>query len=580
MRKTKIVCTLGPSTDTAEVLRNMLLSGMNVARFNFSHGSHEEHKKRLDTLKALREEMDLPVATLLDTKGPEIRLRTFEGGAAVLTEGQEFTLTTNDRQGGVDGCSVTYRDLPGDVVPGGTILLDDGLIRLTVLRVDGPDVVCRVENGGRIKDRKGVNLPGQHLSMPYVSAQDREDILFGVEQGFDFIAASFVRTADDVREIRRLLDEADSSIQIIAKIENQEGVSNLAEILSVADGIMVARGDMGVEIDFTEIPIIQKDMIAQCVAAGKPVITATQMLDSMMENPRPTRAEITDVANAIYDGTSAIMLSGETAAGKYPVEAVQTMDAIALRTEADINYAKRMRNLPGSSRLSIAAATAHAACTTAMDIGADAILTVSQSGATARLVSRFRPGTTVVACLLSERVQRQMALYWGVVPLLMPYAQNTDQLIEFAIQAAEKAELVKQGDLVVITAGVPVGVSGTTNMIKVHLVGGALLNAVGVGASNASGPLCVCRSLEDVAAKFRPGDVLVVPYTTNDLLPYIRQAAAVISEESGTNGHAATVGLTLGKAVIVGAAGAVQRLKDGAMVSVDCARGVVQTLPQ
>ena len=578
MRKTKIVCTLGPATDREGVLRQMLEAGMNVARFNFSHGSHAEHKGRLDALKALRAELGLPVAAMLDTKGPEVRLKSFAAGSVMLRTGQEFTLTTRDIVGDEQGCSITYADLPGDVKAGDTILLDDGLVRLTVLETTAADVRCRVENDGAMKNNKGVNVPGIRLSMPYMSQRDREDILFGVEQGFDFIAASFVRTADDVREIRRLLDEADSSIQIIAKIENQEGVSNLAEILSVADGIMVARGDMGVEIDFTEIPIIQKDMIAQCVAAGKPVITATQMLDSMMENPRPTRAEITDVANAIYDGTSAIMLSGETAAGKYPVEAVQTMDAIALRTEADINYAKRMRNLPGSSRLSIAAATAHAACTTAMDIGADAILTVSQSGATARLVSRFRPGTTVVACLLSERVQRQMALYWGVVPLLMP--QNTDQLIEFAIQAAEKAELVKQGDLVVITAGVPVGVSGTTNMIKVHLVGGALLNAVGVGASNASGPLCVCRSLEDVAAKFRPGDVLVVPYTTNDLLPYIRQAAAVISEESGTNGHAATVGLTLGKAVIVGAAGAVQRLKDGAMVSVDCARGVVQTLPQ
>lgn len=580
MRKTKIVCTLGPATDREGVLRQMLEAGMNVARFNFSHGSHAEHKGHLDALKALRAELGLPVAAMLDTKGPEVRLKSFAAGSVMLRTGQEFTLTTRDIVGDEQGCSITYADLPGDVKAGDTILLDDGLVRLTVLETTAADVRCRVENDGAMKNNKGVNVPGIRLSMPYMSQRDREDILFGVEQGFDFIAASFVRTADDVREIRRLLDEADSSIQIIAKIENQEGVSNLAEILSVADGIMVARGDMGVEIDFTEIPIIQKDMIAQCVAAGKPVITATQMLDSMMENPRPTRAEITDVANAIYDGTSAIMLSGETAAGKYPVEAVQTMDAIALRTEADINYAKRMRNLPGSSRLSIAAATAHAACTTAMDIGADAILTVSQSGATARLVSRFRPGTTVVACLLSERVQRQMALYWGVVPLLMPYAQNTDQLIEFAIQAAEKAELVKQGDLVVITAGVPVGVSGTTNMIKVHLVGGALLNAVGVGASNASGPLCVCRSLEDVAAKFRPGDVLVVPYTTNDLLPYIRQAAAVISEESGTNGHAATVGLTLGKAVIVGAAGAVQRLKDGAMVSVDCARGVVQTLPQ
>ena len=579
MRKTKIVCTLGPATDSDGVLREMLESGMNVARFNFSHGSHEEHKRRLDALKALREELGLPVAAMLDTKGPEVRLRSFADGAVALKTGGEFTLTTRDVAGDERICSVTYADLPGDVKPGNTILLDDGLVRLTVLETTSTDIRCRVENDGVMKNNKGVNVPGIRLSMPYMSQRDREDILFGVEQGFDFIAASFVRTAADVREIRRLLDEAGSSIQIIAKIENQEGVSNLTEILSVADGIMVARGDMGVEIDFTEIPIIQKDMIAQCVAAGKPVITATQMLDSMVENPRPTRAEITDVANAIYDGTSAIMLSGETAAGKYPVDAVKTMDAIARRTEADINYAKRMRNLTGSARLSIAAATAHAACTTALDIGADAIITVSQSGATARLVSRFRPGSTVVACLLSEQVRRQMALYWGVVPLLMPYAQNTDQLIDFAVRAAEEAGLVKQGDLVVLTAGVPVGVSGTTNMIKVHLIGGALLNAVGIGAKNASGRLCVCASPEEVADKFRPGDVLVVPYTTNDLLPYIRHAAAVISEESGVNSHAATVGLALDKAVIVGASGAVHRLKDGTMVSVDCARGVVQTLP-
>ena len=579
MRKTKIVCTLGPATDSDGVLREMLESGMNVARFNFSHGSHEEHKRRLDALKALREELGLPVAAMLDTKGPEVRLRSFADGAVALKTGGEFTLTTRDVAGDERICSVTYADLPGDVKPGNTILLDDGLVRLTVLETTSTDIRCRVENDGVMKNNKGVNVPGIRLSMPYMSQRDREDILFGVEQGFDFIAASFVRTAADVREIRRLLDEAGSSIQIIAKIENQEGVSNLTEILSVADGIMVARGDMGVEIDFTEIPIIQKDMIAQCMDAGKPVITATQMLDSMVENPRPTRAEITDVANAIYDGTSAIMLSGETAAGKYPVDAVKTMDAIARRTEADINYAKRMRNLTGSARLSIAAATAHAACTTALDIGADAIITVSQSGATARLVSRFRPGSTVVACLLSEQVRRQMALYWGVVPLLMPYAQNTDQLIDFAVRAAEEAGLVKQGDLVVLTAGVPVGVSGTTNMIKVHLIGGALLNAVGIGGKNASGRLCVCASPEEVADKFRPGDVLVVPYTTNDLLPYIRHAAAVISEESGVNSHAATVGLALDKAVIVGASGAVHRLKDGTMVSVDCARGVVQTLP-
>ena len=576
MRKTKIVCTLGPATDRDGILREMLLAGMNVARFNFSHGSHEEHKGRLDALKVLREELQLPVAAMLDTRGPEIRLKTFAAGSIQLRTGQEFTLTTENIVGDQDRCAITYSDLPQDVRAGDTILLDDGLVRLTVLETLPTAIRCRVENDGVMKDRKGVNVPNVRLSMPYMSQRDREDILFGVQQGFDYIAASFVRTAADVREIRRLLDQQNSSIQIIAKIENQEGVSNVADILAAADGIMVARGDMGVEIDFTEIPIIQKEIIAQCVACGKPVITATQMLDSMMEHPRPTRAEITDVANAIYDGTSAIMLSGETAAGKYPVEAIQTMDAIAQRTESDINYAKRMRNMANQGRLSIAAATAHAACTTAMDIGADAILTVSKSGTTARLVSRFRPGTTVAALLMDPQVQRQMALYWGVVPLTMPRASSTDELVEFAVQAAEETALVKQGDLVVVTAGVPVGVSGTTNMIRVRQVGGSLLNAIGIGDKKAVGPLCVCHTLEEVADKFRPGSVLVVPYTTNDLLPYVRQAAAVISEEASGDGHTATIGLTLDIPVIVGASGATRHL----VVSVDCARGMVSSLPQ
>ena len=580
MRKTKIVCTLGPATDRDGILREMLLAGMNVARFNFSHGSHEEHKGRLDALKVLREELQLPVAAMLDTRGPEIRLKTFAAGSIQLRTGQEFTLTTENIVGDQDRCAITYSDLPQDVRAGDTILLDDGLVRLTVLETLPTAIRCRVENDGVMKDRKGVNVPNVRLSMPYMSQRDREDILFGVQQGFDYIAASFVRTAADVREIRRLLDQQNSSIQIIAKIENQEGVSNVADILAAADGIMVARGDMGVEIDFTEIPIIQKEIIAQCVACGKPVITATQMLDSMMEHPRPTRAEITDVANAIYDGTSAIMLSGETAAGKYPVEAIQTMDAIAQRTESDINYAKRMRNMANQGRLSIAAATAHAACTTAMDIGADAILTVSKSGTTARLVSRFRPGTTVAALLMDPQVQRQMALYWGVVPLTMPRASSTDELVEFAVQAAEEAALVKQGDLVVVTAGVPVGVSGTTNMIRVRQVGGSLLNAIGIGDKKAVGPLCVCHTLEEVADKFRPGSVLVVPYTTNDLLPYVRQAAAVISEEASGDGHTATIGLTLDIPVIVGASGATRHRQDGMVVSVDCARGMVSSLPQ
>ena len=579
MRKTKIVCTLGPATDREGVLREMMRAGMNVARFNFSHGTHPEHQARLEVLKALREELNLPVAAMLDTKGPEIRLKSFANGSVALSTGQEFTLTTEDIVGDETRCAITYAELPSDVKEGDTILLDDGLVRLTVLQTDSSNIRCRVENDGTMKNNKGVNVPNVRLSMPYMSQRDRDDILFGVEQGFDYIAASFVRTAADVREIRQLLDKHHSNIRIIAKIENQEGVSNLADILAVADGIMVARGDMGVEIDFTEIPIIQKDMIAKCVACGKPVITATQMLDSMIENPRPTRAEITDVANAIYDGTSAIMLSGETAAGKYPVEAVRTMDAIALRTEANIECDMPVRKAK-QTKLSITAATAHAACTTAMDIGADAILSVSQRGVTAQMVSRFRPSTTVVALLLDPQVQRQMALYWGVEPITMPFASSTDELVDFAVQAAEKAGIVKQGDLVVVTAGVPVGVSGTTNMIRVCQVGGALLNGIGVGNQKASGPLCVCRTLDDVAEKFHAGDVLVVPYTNNDLLPYIRQAAAVISEEASTDSHTATVGLTLDKPVIVGAANATRRLQDGTMVSVDCVRGVVQTLPQ
>ena len=580
MRKTKIVCTLGPATDREGVLRQMLVAGMNVARFNFSHGSHSEHKRRMDALKALREELDLPVAAMLDTRGPEIRLKQFKGGAVTLRAGQEFLLTGKERTGDETGCSITYGGLCGDVGPGDTVLLDDGLVRLTVLESSVDTIRCRVENDGVMKDNKGVNVPGIKLSLPYISPQDREDVLFGAVEGFDFVAASFVRSAADVLAVRRLLDEANSNMGIIAKIENQEGISNLGEILSVADGVMVARGDLGVEVDFTEIPILQKNMICQCLEAGKPVITATQMLDSMMENPRPTRAEITDVANAIYDGTSAIMLSGETAAGKYPVETVRTMDAIAKTTEEHIDYASWMTALRTGGRLSVAAATAHAACTTALDIGADAIVTVSKSGTTIRLVSRFHPGTSVVACVLDQQVRRQMALYWGVLPLLMPLASSTDEMVVLAADTAQRAGAVKQGDLVVVTAGVPVGVTGTTNMIRIHQIGGSLINGVGIGENNAVGPLCVCRRTEDVPQKFHPGDVLVVPYTTNELLPYIRQAAAVISEETGANSHAATVGLTLGKAVITAAVNATRQLQDGQWVSIDTSRGIVRAFPQ
>ena len=579
MRKTKIICTLGPSTDDPAVLRQMLEAGMNVARFNFSHGTHADHQARLDHLKALRQEMDLPVAALLDTKGPEIRLRQFENGKEKLVAGQTFTLTTREVPGTNEIVSITYKDLPQDVSAGATILLADGLISMEVESVSETDIVCRVMNDGVISNNKGVNVPDVSLSMPYMSQKDREDILFGVEAGFDFIAASFTRSARDILDIRQVLDSVGcQSIRIIAKIENRQGIENIDEILAVSDGIMIARGDMGVEVDFTQLPIVQKDLIWHCFTAGKPVITATQMLESMIENPRPTRAEISDVANAIYDGTSAIMLSGETAAGKYPVEAVRTMAAIAERTENDASYFSRMRKAPVDSRMSIVGATAHAAGTTAADVKAAAIITVSKSGETARLVSKGRPSTPVIACVVDDWVQRHLSLSWGVTPLLMPYAHNTDELIDLSVKTAEEAGLVHTGDLVVVTAGVPVGISGTTNMLKVHMVGDSLLNGVGIGDHNAKGPVCICRSNHDVKTKFRKGDVLVVPYTNNEMLDAMRDASAIVVEEAGLNSHAAIVGLTLGKAVLVGASGATRALKDGAMVSVDCGRGIVQSM--
>ena len=578
MRKTKIICTLGPATDAPGVLEDLIRNGMDVARFNFSHGTHPQQKERLDRLKEVRARMGVPVAALLDTKGPEIRLKNFVNGKEVLEAGQRFTLTTREVEGTKDICAITYKNLPQDVQVGTTIMIDDGLIRMTVEEKTDTDIVCLVANGGPVKDHKGVNVPGVHLTMPYMSAADREDLLFGVEEGFDFVACSFCRSAADVMEIRRLLEENGSNMRIIAKLENQEGVNNIKEILAVADGIMVARGDMGVEIDFTEIPVIQKDLIAYTLASGKHVITATQMLDSMINNPRPTRAEITDVANAVYDGTSAVMLSGETAAGKYPVESLKTMAAIAERTERDINYFERMRAMDPDMRLGIGGATAHAACTTAKDTNASAIVTVTKSGATPRLISRFRPDAPIIACVLEEQVRRQLSLTWGVTPLMMDYVTSTDDMIEGSVAVAKEAGLLHDGEIAVVTAGVPAGIAGTTNMIKVHLVGNSLISGAGVGDLNARGALCVCRTLEDVKTKFQPGMILVVPGTNNDMMPYLREAEGVITEENGMGSHAAVVGLSLNKPVIVGAIGATRTLKDGMQVSMDCRNGSVQSL--
>jgi len=467
MRKTKIICTIGPASNNEETIRELILAGMNVARFNFSHDSHVQQKEKYDRIIKVREELGLPVATLMDTKGPEIRLRDFEEGKAELQSGQIFTLTTEDILGNARRAAITYQNLQNDVSVGNRILIDDGLIEMLVEEIEGSEIRCRVINGGKVSNRKGINVPGAYLSMPYISDTDRADIIFGARTGFEFLAASFVRCKEDVLEIRKILEECDSDMKIIAKIENMQGIQNLEEILSVSDGIMVARGDMGVEVPMEEVPVLQKKMIKLANAQGKHVITATQMLESMIKNPRPTRAEATDIANAIYDGTTAIMLSGETAAGQYPVQAVKTMARIAECAEEDIDYRSRMVKVATSSKESVTAAIAYATCSTAMDLNAAAIITVTMSGYTAASISRYKPGCPIVGCTVKDRVARQLNLLWGVTPLYMEEAESAEELFRNAVKLAEAEGFVKKGDIVVITAGVPLSVAGNTNMIRV-----------------------------------------------------------------------------------------------------------------
>ena len=472
MRRTKIICTIGPASESVERLRELMQAGMNVARFNFSHGTHEEQREKFQRVVQAREELGLPVATMLDTKGPEIRLRDFEGGRAELVSGQQFILTTEEILGTSKRAAISYENLKSDIEKGTTILIDDGLIEMTVEEIRGEEIICRVENGGFVSNHKGVNVPGAVLSMPYISEKDYEDIVFGIENDFDFIAASFVRTADDVMQIRKIFAEKNCrNVNIISKIENMQGVQNIDEIIQVSDGIMVARGDMGVEIPLEDVPAIQKMIIKKVVNAGKQVITATQMLDSMMKNPRPTRAEATDVANAIYDGTSAIMLSGETAAGMYPVESVKTMVKIAIRTEQDINYSARFKQRE-SENPDITNAISHATCTTAMDLNAAAIITVTWSGETARMISKYRPCCNIIGGSINQKVCRQLNLSWGVTPLEVKQKEDTDELFSHAVEMAEQAGLVSVGDITVITAGVPLSVPGNTNLLKVHVVTG------------------------------------------------------------------------------------------------------------
>ncbi|WP_096202707.1 pyruvate kinase [Bacillus sp. FJAT-45350] len=574
MRKTKIVCTIGPASETPEILVELIEAGMNVARLNFSHGNFEEHGKRIINIREASRKTGKPVAILLDTKGPEIRTQTLKEGAIELQQGEELIISMEEVIGDKERISVTYPGLVNDVQVGSKILLDDGLIGLEVIEIEDKQLRTKILNSGTLKDKKGVNIPNVIVNLPGITDKDAEDIKFGIEQGVDFIAASFVRRATDVLEIRELLDSNNgASIHIIPKIENQEGVDNIDEILEVSDGLMVARGDLGVEIPAEEVPLVQKDLIKKCNTAAKPVITATQMLDSMQRNPRPTRAEASDVANAIFDGTDAIMLSGETAAGDYPIEAVQTMSNIAARTEQALNYKEILSKHTKESRTSITNSISQAVAHTAFNLHAAAIVTATESGYTARVTAKYRPKSPVLAVTSSEKVIRQLMLVWGVIPELGMEATTTDEMLEVAVSSSLKSGHVKHGDLIVITAGVPVGETGTTNLLKVHVIGEVIARGQGIGRRTATGKVVIGKTAEEANSKVEEGDVLVTYSTDKDMVPAFERAAAVITVEGGLTSHAAVVGLNLGKPVIVGVEQALELFEDGEEVTVDSTRG-------
>jgi pyruvate kinase len=576
MRKTKIICTLGPASDSDEVLRNLFINGMDVARINFSHGDHEQHKNRIDQFKKIREEMGKPVPLLLDTKGPEIRTGKFESGEVILNQGDNFILVNEDIIGDNSKTSVTYKNLYKDVAKDSRILVNDGLVELKVNEVKNKDIYCTVLNGGTIGNNKGINVPGAQIHLPSLTDQDVKDILFGIQNEFDFVAASFVRKAVDVIEIKKVLEKnGGQELKVIAKIENREGIENFDEIIKVADGIMVARGDLGVEIPVEEVPVVQKALIEKCYRNGKPVITATQMLDSMIRNPRPTRAEASDVANAIYDGTSAIMLSGETAAGKYPIETIKTMAKIAVTAENARDYWKRFSTMQYDMMSSVTNAISHATCTTALDLKASAIITVTQTGTTARMISRFRPACPIIATTTSPRVQRQLSLSWGTIPYLVGFAETTDEMFDSGVEKALESGMVKNGDIVVITAGVPIGISGTTNILKVHVVGKVLVQGKGVVENTITGEICVARTAADANRKAKENCILVVPYTSNEMMPAIKKAAALVIEEGGLSSHGATVSFAREIPAIIGAENATQILKSGSVVTCDSKSGIV-----
>lgn len=572
-KKTKIVCTMGPATDSDQVLKELVLNGLNVCRFNFSHGSHEEHKERMDRTKRVREGLNRPIAILLDTKGPEIRTGDFRE-PVILEEGNKFIITMDECLGTKERCTVSYKGMIDDVKVGDAVLIDDGLVALRITEIRGSEIITKVENSGKVSSKKGVNLPGVVINLPAITEKDVEDIKFGIEQGIDFIAASFVRKASDVLEIRKILEENNADdIHIISKIESQEGVDNIDSILQVSDGIMVARGDMGVEIPSEEVPIVQKEIIKKCNELAKPVITATQMLDSMIRNPRPTRAEVTDVANAIYDGTDAIMLSGETAAGKYPVEAVKTMNRIAIRTEQTLDYSNNGKYENCTGEITITNAISHATCQTSKDLNAKAIITSTSSGYTTRMVSKFRPKAPIIAATQDEKVMRKLSLLWGTYPVICDSFESTDEVVESSITAAKENGYVNSGDIVVITAGVPAGKTGKTNLIRVSTITEFIGRGVGIGSGSIEAKARVLLPGED--SEFNDGDVLVTVGTDKDMMSYIEKAGAIVTETGGMTSHAAIAGINLGIPVVVSVDRVTEKVVSGDIIKVDAVSGAI-----
>lgn len=575
VKKTKIVCTLGPATDTVELMKKLIKHGMNVARFNFSHGTQEEQKIRMDKLKQARQELDENIGILLDTKGPEIRTHLMQNDQFELHKGESVIISMEEVLGTPEMFSVTYPDLINDVEVGGHILLDDGLIDLLITKVDKASghIHTQIQNTGTIKSRKGVNIPNVSLSLPGITQKDADDIRFGITQGIDFIAASFVRSAKDVLEIRELLEEeGHPHIQIISKIENQEGVDNVDEILMVSDGIMVARGDLGVEIPAQEVPILQKHIIKKCNEAGKSVITATQMLDSMQVNPRPTRAEAGDVANAIFDGTDAVMLSGETASGAYPAQAVEMMASICLRTENAL-IGQDSLTLKSFDKKDMTEAIGQAVGHTVKNLDIHTIVAATSSGHTARMISKFRPKAQIIAATFDQKTSRQLTLVWGVSSFVVDQVQSTDALFNAATDVALENNFAKEGDLILITAGVPIGESGTTNLMKIQQIGTLISKGEGVGRLSTVGHAVIAHSAAEANEKMIDGGILITKQTTKEFMPAIQKASAIITEEGGMTSHAAIVGLELNKPVVVSAKGTLANVMDDELITVDARRG-------